>query len=628
MSSGLELNPIRYTGSISNMEGSNKVDDLHVVFVSNKLFRVIVGEASLSSPTLVYICNNVNGIKIVCILKPIDDFTKHLLTASGPGTVHVPLNMFDSLFGSGDIGKVVVTLVGTSLSSATAVYLSEVCGSRPYSDSVHRLALADWLMIPRYLSVRESFSIPAWSPTVCYTEISEQSAEVTSWMGPGRAIDSTNAVIRYVVTCLDPSLEHAICTEATRILLVGPRRSSLKIKNSCILIGPAGPRRLEQAKFRLQGSPFVVINCALFADTGSLFAAGVPSAGVLVLLDNYEVLNVPIGAFSGPVMALVEDFQQVKDSSYFSEFVELPVLKDAFEGYQCILQKMGMTNGEVEDSVRVAQRRRSAKPIETVACPHVDWEDIGGLDDAKLELRELMASLRRGVLLFGPPGTGKTLLAKAIATEAKVSFMTVKGPELLSMYIGESEKNIRRLFEGAASCGGPCVVFFDEIDSLAPNRGRASDSANVMDRVVAALLSEIDALPENVLIVAATNRPDLLDPALLRHGRIDRQVYVGIPENKEPLLRALGRQFEFEHNVIETVAPLIPRTMTGSDIAALCRRAYLSVAKEIIHTVNTDTEIKLSAAQLLQALALMTPSVTEAELLEYEKLRDRRAMNI
>merc|ERR1712048_1010233 len=150
---------------------------------------------------------------------------------------------------------------------------------------------------------------------------------------------------------------------------------------------------------------------------------------------------------------------------------------------------------------------------------------------------------RSGILLFGPPGTGKTLLAKAVATECRVHFLSVKGPELLSMYIGESEKNVRSLFEKARELQ-PCVVFFDELDSLAPARGRGSDSGGVMDRVVSQLVTELDSVPATVFLVGATNRPDLLDRGLLRPGRLDRMVYLGIMRDKLPLLRAVTRKFD------------------------------------------------------------------------------------
>jgi peroxin-6 len=192
--------------------------------------------------------------------------------------------------------------------------------------------------------------------------------------------------------------------------------------------------------------------------------------------------------------------------------------------------------------------------------PKVSWSDIGGLATAKadildtirlpLEHPELFADglkqrsgkeipleqLHRvmiwaGLLLYGPPGTGKTLIAKAVATSFSVNFLSVKGPELLNMYIGESEANVRKIFQRARDAS-PCVVFFDELDSVAPKRGYHGDSGGVMDRIVSQLLAELDGMSSakgNVFVIGATNRPDLLDPALLRPGRqVIRYIYIYI----------------------------------------------------------------------------------------------------
>ncbi|KAJ0389516.1 hypothetical protein P43SY_011586 [Pythium insidiosum] len=164
---------------------------------------------------------------------------------------------------------------------------------------------------------------------------------------------------------------------------------------------------------------------------------------------------------------------------------------------------------------------------------------------------------RSGILLYGPPGTGKTLLAKAIATECNMNFLSVKGPELLNMYIGESEKNVRQVFAKARSCR-PCILFFDELDSLAPMRGRGSDSGGVMDRVVSQLLTEIDGLSgsssggDHVFVIGATNRPDLIESGLLRPGRFDRLLYLGICTEKPAQLKvvqALTRKFALADDV-------------------------------------------------------------------------------
>ncbi|KAK7505431.1 hypothetical protein BaRGS_00003176, partial [Batillaria attramentaria] len=184
--------------------------------------------------------------------------------------------------------------------------------------------------------------------------------------------------------------------------------------------------------------------------------------------------------------------------------------------------------------------------------PNITWDDVGGLASVKADILDtiqlplqhpelLAAGLRRsGVLLYGPPGTGKTLLAKAVATECSLNFLSVKGPELINMYVGQSEANVREVFKRARSAS-PCVIFFDELDSLAPNRGRSGDSGGVMDRVVSQLLAELDGLHKSydVFIIGATNRPDLLDPALLRPGRFDKLLYLGVSEDRQSQLNIL-----------------------------------------------------------------------------------------
>jgi peroxin-6 len=178
----------------------------------------------------------------------------------------------------------------------------------------------------------------------------------------------------------------------------------------------------------------------------------------------------------------------------------------------------------------------------SVRIPEVKWADVGGLANAKDEILQTIMlpidkphlfqngmSARTGLLFYGPPGTGKTLLAKAIATECQMNFISVKGPELLNMYVGESEKNVREVFERARE-NLPCIIFFDELDSLAPARGKGADSGQVMDRIVAQLLTEIDGVGKKpgLFIIGATNRPDLLDSALLRTGRFDKMIYLGV----------------------------------------------------------------------------------------------------
>lgn len=240
--------------------------------------------------------------------------------------------------------------------------------------------------------------------------------------------------------------------------------------------------------------------------------------------------------------------------------------------------------------------------------PNVRWDDIGGLYKAKEEIMQAIelplqlphlfgagtgVKKRAGLLLYGPPGTGKTMVAKAVATECGLNFMSVKGPELLNMYIGESERNIRDVFSRARAAK-PVVVFFDELDALAPARGQGSDSGGVMDRVVSALLAELDSVGkgnDGVFLIAATNRPDLLEQSLLRPGRLDRCVYLGLAKTHEdqlPILRALTRKFDLSDDVdLLSVVQRCPFTMSGADFYALASDALLLAIKRKITEMET-----------------------------------------
>ena len=218
-----------------------------------------------------------------------------------------------------------------------------------------------------------------------------------------------------------------------------------------------------------------------------------------------------------------------------------------------------LTKADLDGAVDAA-RKNFADAIGAPKIPKVGWSDVGGMShikDAVMETIQLPLSRpelfakgmkkRSGILFYGPPGTGKTLLAKAIATEFSLNFFSVKGPELLNMYIGESEANVRRVFQRARDAR-PCVVFFDELDSVAPKRGNQGDSGGVMDRIVSQLLAELDGMSdggEGVFVIGATNRPDLLDQALLRPGRFDKMLYLGVSdthEKQQTILEALSRK--------------------------------------------------------------------------------------
>eukprot|EP00927_Polykrikos_kofoidii_P035789 TRINITY_DN30318_c0_g1_i1.p1 TRINITY_DN30318_c0_g1~~TRINITY_DN30318_c0_g1_i1.p1 ORF type:complete len:706 (+),score=136.29 TRINITY_DN30318_c0_g1_i1:143-2119(+) len=294
---------------------------------------------------------------------------------------------------------------------------------------------------------------------------------------------------------------------------------------------------------------------------------------------------------------------------------------------------------------KAVKRLQGGSKVAVTLASKVQWGDVGGLQDAKDEIMNCITlplstqgqalsggvsvgeKLRSGVLLFGPPGTGKTLLAKAVATECRVHFLSVKGPELLSMYIGESEKNVRTLFQNARELQ-PCVLFFDELDSLAPARGRGSDSGGVMDRVVSQLVTELDGLPPTVFLIGATNRPDLLDRSLLRPGRLDRMVYLGVAADKLPLLRAVTRKFEIDEagapqetiggggvagdsNLLRAVADACPTNLTGADVAVLCADAFGIAQREriaVLDEIATKAEVTISTLlTFLEALEELGP---------------------
>ena len=272
---------------------------------------------------------------------------------------------------------------------------------------------------------------------------------------------------------------------------------------------------------------------------------------------------------------------------------------------QILLRDVLVSGGEIARCVTKADfdiaieaaRKNFADSIGAPKIPNVSWDDVGGLEHVKdavmetiqlpLERPELFAigmKKRSGILFYGPPGTGKTLLAKAIATEFSLNFFSVKGPELLNMYIGESEANVRRVFQRARDAR-PCVVFFDELDSVAPKRGNQGDSGGVMDRIVSQLLAELDGMSDGdeggggVFVIGATNRPDLLDSSLLRPGRFDKMLYLGVSDThgkQLTILEALTRKFTMHPETsLRRVAGTLPFTYTGADLYALCSDAML-----------------------------------------------------
>jgi transitional endoplasmic reticulum ATPase len=263
-----------------------------------------------------------------------------------------------------------------------------------------------------------------------------------------------------------------------------------------------------------------------------------------------------------------------------------------------------------------------------VQVPDIKWSDIGGLESAKTELKEAVEwplkypesfekfGVRppRGVLLHGSPGTGKTLLAQAVANESDANFISVKGPELLSKWVGESEKGVREVFRKARQTA-PTVIFFDEIDSIASTRSGSSSDSGVTQRVVNQLLTEIDGLEElqDVSVIAATNRPDMLDAALLRPGRFDRLVKVDDPdeEGRLAIFKVHSKNMPLADDVdIEKLAKS-SKGYVGADIEAVCREAAMLTLRE-----NMEAET-VSMKYFKKAMDKVKPKASEEELVQY-----------
>ncbi len=273
-----------------------------------------------------------------------------------------------------------------------------------------------------------------------------------------------------------------------------------------------------------------------------------------------------------------------------------------------------------------------------VEVPNVKWDQIGGLEDLKQKLIESVdwplshpnifsrmgITPPKGILLYGPPGCGKTLLARAVANESKANFISVKGPELLSKFVGESEKAIREVFR-MAKLAAPCIIFFDEFDSIAPSRGRYTSDSGVTEKVLSQFLTELDGLEitKDILVIAATNRPDILDPALIRPGRIDRILLVPPPDEaeREAILKIFTKKMPLANDI--TIKKLNERLkgFSGADIETLCREAAMIALRENMRARKVTLE------HFKEAREITNPSIS-AEMIKWytqfgEKLKSR-----
>ncbi|KKH48042.1 CdcH [Methanosarcina sp. 1.H.T.1A.1] len=295
------------------------------------------------------------------------------------------------------------------------------------------------------------------------------------------------------------------------------------------------------------------------------------------------------------------------------------------------LEKIVVTKKNFEDALMEAEP--SALREIFVEMPSVSWEDVGGLDEAKHSIVEAVEwpiknpekfvqmgiKAPKGILLYGPPGTGKTLIAQAVAKESNANFISVKGPEMFSKWLGESEKAIRETFKKARQVA-PCVVFFDEIDSIAAMQGMDTDS-RTSERVLNQLLTEMDGLEtlKDVVIIAATNRPNLLDPAIIRPGRFDRLVYVGAPDRKGRMriFKIHTKNTPLAEDVdLENLAS-VTEGYVGADIEAVCREAVMIALRE-----NFNIE-EIEMRHFREALKKVKPTINENIAQFYEKIEEQ-----
>ena len=338
------------------------------------------------------------------------------------------------------------------------------------------------------------------------------------------------------------------------------------------------------------------------------------------LLDLLTIARLTPGYVGADLKSLVREAANIAINRIFELKETLGLGSPSLAELVCCLE-------QADFELAIKKVQPSAKREGFAVVPGITWDDIGALHKIREELRmavvepmrhpELFTALGvnspAGVLLYGPPGCGKTLLAKAVANESHSNFLSVKGPELLNKYLGESERAIRQLFERARA-SAPCVVFFDELDSICPPRTH-DDSASSSSRIVNQLLTELDGLEgrKGVYILAATNRLDMIDPAMTRPGRLDKILYVGLPDPSERLeiLKAVSKDTPFDSSIDWGTIALKCEGFSGADLSSLIRESSICAARDIMRSV-TKLDYKYLTVRLThveEALGKIVPSV-------------------
>ena len=366
---------------------------------------------------------------------------------------------------------------------------------------------------------------------------------------------------------------------------------------------------------------------------------GVPDRGERVEILQIHVRNMPIsgdvnlesladrthGFVGADINALCKEAAMKALRRY------LPDLGTEDEIPQEIIENMTVTGYDFEEALKGIEP--SAMREVLVELPKVSWKDLGGLGTLKQELieciewplkrpekfKEMGISPPKGILLYGPPGTGKTMIAQAVANETNANFISIRGPQMLSKWVGESEKAIREIFKKAKQVS-PSIIFFDELDSIAPFRGM-EDGSRVMERVVNQLLAELDGLEalKDIVVIAATNRPDIIDPALLRSGRFDRLVMIGAPDKfgRLEILKIHTKEIPNADDVNSEELAELTEGYVGSDLAALCREAVMQSLREDPDACSVEMK------HYREALKKVRPTVEESMVSYYERIHER-----